>query len=167
MPNPPYCKQMDLLACGAASVEVIARHLQRDVTQQQIADWLGIAQRGYTSKEALRSVLERLQIPFREYAEQGPEAEVMRLSPERFTLMPQGNIEHVVELLQQDHLVLVNFLADDGEGHYGVIHEYRHGKLIIHDPYYGPDIPHVLPAFKERWVSEDRQWKSWRMAILC
>ncbi|MEM3113400.1 MAG: cysteine peptidase family C39 domain-containing protein [Candidatus Pacearchaeota archaeon] len=76
-----------------------------------------------------------------------------------------NQVRHFIDLKLP---VIVNFTEPDGnEGHYAVVIGYKHGKIIMNDPWNGKNFKMNSSEFKRRWYDYHKHHKytNWLLVL--
>jgi ABC-type bacteriocin/lantibiotic exporter with double-glycine peptidase domain len=78
-------------------------------------------------------------------------------------------VEEIRTLMKTGHVVVVcYFLPDEGYDHYAVVHSITSKKILLNDPWFGPETELDLESFDANWRSDPKvetRRHRWLMAI--
>jgi ABC-type bacteriocin/lantibiotic exporter with double-glycine peptidase domain len=161
----PYSKQKTGNSCGAAVIEMIAKHHGIEITQDELIKRLNVEKIGYTKKSKLRKVLDELGLSHKEYAQKVDHQSGNQLIKDgQLEIVKGNNLEHLLKDLDSGNPAIINY-APGGQGHYVVAHSHDNAHIIVHDPALGADQRIPLKNFETKWVSGNKKWKKWYITI--
>jgi hypothetical protein len=77
-----------------------------------------------------------------------------------------ASISEVKGYLKKCTPIIVNFIEpDNNEGHYAVVTGHAKGRLIMHDPWNGPNFTMTEKDFVKRWYAGFEKKKHWILVI--
>ncbi len=153
----PYRQQITSVSCGAAVIEMILAHCGISRSQKEIIRKLQFDDHG-AHNTSLIKLIESFSISCEVYAQQSEDGD------SHIRVLSEEALVHLLAHLDDGKLVILNYIAEDGIGHYVLAHSYNKDHLIVHDPdpiRGGPNVVLKKEYFERRWISGDSKWQKW------
>jgi len=160
----PYEAQKQFNSCGAAVMKMLLKYKQQDISQDELIKELEIDLIGYTKKKNMREILDKFSIKHKEYAEEVIHKNVEELVRKNLLELVNDPLELLLRRLDCGDVCVINYSVGE-EGHYVLAHSYDLSNIIIHDPAFGPDQKISKEDLVSRWISGNKKWKRWFMAV--
>lgn len=143
----PFRRQRRDYTCGPVTVQMVLAYYGRAVPRQRLIERLGTTSRTGTSRRRIVRVLREHGLSVHAHS--------------RWTA------SELCRRLGEGIPVIVNYREpQDDEGHYAVAIACRNGRIVLHDPWHGPDFSLPMRGFVSRWYGYHRHRRTrWAAAV--